>query len=241
MTNSITLTIGETSVRQFDGLFSLNDLHKSAGGESKHQPALFVRLEQTQALIAEICSTDSQSIKIVKGRGKAQGTYACRELVIAYAAWISAAFHLKVIRVFLNATAPSTINSAQKLAVRDAIHALRARTGESHQSIYNRLYHRFAVSEYGQLPAADFDAALAFLGTMALPRKVASVKKVEALPAPTKLSQAQIDGIAERMNRLGAIFHPFSQQFADLNGINRILRGRDPQSGVDRQNYHAVV
>lgn len=64
-------------------LFSLNDLHRAAGGEAKHQSALFMRMEQTQALIAEIGnSTDSQSFKTKEGRNG--GTYACRELVIAY-------------------------------------------------------------------------------------------------------------------------------------------------------------
>lgn len=106
--------LDNTAIRQFDGLFSLNDLHKAAGGEAKHQPALFVRLEATQALAAEIhstdsqsaISTDSQSLKTVNG-GPLRGTYACRELVIAYAAWISPAFHLKVIRTFLAVTAPA--------------------------------------------------------------------------------------------------------------------------------------
>jgi len=98
------ITIGTLAINERDGLFSLNDLHLAAGGEAKHQPALFLRLHQTQALIAEISSsTDSQSlaIKTVIGKGKPQGTYACRELVIAYAAWIRPAFHLKVIRAFL--------------------------------------------------------------------------------------------------------------------------------------------
>lgn len=103
-----TLAIGEITVRQHDGLFYLNDLHRAAGSEDKHQPAFFMRREETQALAAEICSADSQikAFETVRGRGKAQGTYACRELVIAYAAWISAAFHLKVIRVFLDAVQP---------------------------------------------------------------------------------------------------------------------------------------
>jgi hypothetical protein len=101
--SSYALVLGNVSVRQIDGLFSLNDLHVAAGGESKHQPAKFTALESTKALVAEIGnSPDSESLRIASGRNG--GTYACRELVIAYAAWISAAFHLKVIRVFLEHT-----------------------------------------------------------------------------------------------------------------------------------------
>lgn len=99
----VSLTILTTKIRQIDGLYSLNDLHNAAGGEDKHRPAYFLRNEQTQELIAELSCADLHIIptKTIRGRGKQQGTYACRELVIAYAAWISAAFHLKVIQVFL--------------------------------------------------------------------------------------------------------------------------------------------
>ncbi len=98
------LTILTTKIRQLDGLYSLNDLHQAAGGNKNHQPANFLRLDTTQALIAELCSSDLRIMPVNKitGKGKQQGTYVCRELVIAYAAWISAAFHLQVIRVFLS-------------------------------------------------------------------------------------------------------------------------------------------
>jgi hypothetical protein len=80
----------------------LNDLHRASGGEAKHQPALFVRLDQTQALIKEISSTDLQSIPIgtVLGKGKQQGTFVAKELIYAYAMWISPKFSLMVIRAF---------------------------------------------------------------------------------------------------------------------------------------------
>ena len=103
---SIAIAIAEVAVRQSNGLYSLNDLHKAAGGEKRHQPSDFLRIDQTQALIAEIHSEDprSEAIKVVNG-GRAPGTYACRELVYAYAMWISPAFHLKVIRTFDKAMA----------------------------------------------------------------------------------------------------------------------------------------
>lgn len=100
MTN---LSIGNSAIRQFDGLYSLNDLHAAAGGEAKDEPNRFLRLDHTKALIAEIsCSPEMGIIptKTVRGRGKAQGTYVCRELVYAYANWISPAFYLKMIRAF---------------------------------------------------------------------------------------------------------------------------------------------
>lgn len=96
------LTILTSEIRQFDGLYSLNDLHKASGGADKHRPTFFMRLDTTQALMAEIRCADVHIIpsRIVTGRGKAQGTYVCKELVYAYAMWISPSFHLKVIRAF---------------------------------------------------------------------------------------------------------------------------------------------
>ena len=170
---AITLAIGDITVRQHNGLFSLNDLHKAAGGEAKHQPALFMRMEQTQALIAEIGnSTDSQSFKTKEGRNG--GTYACRELVIAYAAWINAAFHLKVIRVFLDVTAPqpgpaqqhldyTRISPAQAQDLKELVHAIVQAKVQGFSETWARLQRKFRVNSYLELPAAQFDEARAYL------------------------------------------------------------------------------
>jgi len=97
------LTIGTSEIRQHDGLFSLNDLHAASGGDANQRPNQFLRNEQTRALVAEI--QNAQICAFQTRRGVHGGTYACRELVIAYAAWISPAFHLKVLRVFLETSA----------------------------------------------------------------------------------------------------------------------------------------
>lgn len=95
------LTLGGSAIRQLDGLYSLNDLHAAAGGAEKHQPNRFLRLAQTKALAAEIEQTPDLALAIKSVRGGANpGSYVCRELVYAYAMWISPAFNLKVIRAF---------------------------------------------------------------------------------------------------------------------------------------------
>lgn len=109
------LAILDTAIRQdAQGRFCLNDLHRAAGGAKKHQPANFLRLDTTVDLVAEISnSSDMRSKPVTQTEGRYGGTYACRELVIAYAAWISPSFHLKVLQVFLAATAPARLALAR--------------------------------------------------------------------------------------------------------------------------------
>lgn len=100
------IAIEGIAVRTDDqGRYCLNDLHKAAGGESKHRPAYWLENQTTQGLIEEISKAgipaleQNQPLKTVHG-GNKPGTYVCRELVYAYAMWISPSFHLTVIRTF---------------------------------------------------------------------------------------------------------------------------------------------
>ena len=189
--STIALTLGNITIRQQNGLFSLNDLHKAAGGEAKHQPALFMRMEQTQALITEIGnSTDSQSFKTKEGRNG--GTYACRELVIAYAAWISAAFHLKVIRVFLAATTrPANpaidydrISPAQAQDLKEIVAAIVQEGIQGYGETWSRLQRKFRVNSYLELPATQHLEARAYL-LAKLPKGDAGAAIEQPAPLPS--------------------------------------------------------
>lgn len=105
------------------GRFCLNDLHKASGGEDRHRPSRFLENQQAKALATEIDSDAGipASVSTVRG-GPKQGTFACKEIVYAYAMWISAKFHLRVIRTFDAAQAsqifsmPTTLAGALRLA-----------------------------------------------------------------------------------------------------------------------------
>lgn len=100
------LTIRNTSIRQdTEGSYCLNDLHKAAGGEDRHTPNNFLRLDSTGELIDELLSSENLKcaigpVRVVNGRDG--GTFVVKELVYAYAMWISAKFHLQVIRAYDN-------------------------------------------------------------------------------------------------------------------------------------------
>ena len=76
-----------------EGRYCLNDLHKAAGGEAKHQPSEWLRNKQTTELVEEVGKAGIPAIESKQGLG----THVVKELVYAYAMWISAAFNLKVI------------------------------------------------------------------------------------------------------------------------------------------------
>ena len=101
------IAISNVAIRQTENnLYNLNDLHKASGGEKRHELTNWLKLQQTTELIDELSKPEisgleenQQVIKVVRG-GNKRGTYACKELVYAYATWISAKFFLQVIRTF---------------------------------------------------------------------------------------------------------------------------------------------
>ena len=93
------LQILSNSIRTYENLYNLKDLHLASGNEKKHEPNRFIRLDTTKELVAEIEQDNPNPVKII--RGTQGGTYACEELVLAYAMWISPKFHLIVLRAFL--------------------------------------------------------------------------------------------------------------------------------------------
>lgn len=112
------LVICETFIRQDDeGRYCLNDLHRASGGRTEHRPGHFLRNKQTKALIHELAT--AQICAVRSEEGAAGGTYVAKELVYAYAMWISPAFALKVIRTY-DALMQAHIDKLNALSARRA-------------------------------------------------------------------------------------------------------------------------
>ena len=189
--STIALTLGNITIRQHNGLFSLNDLHKASGGNPGQRPGEFMRNQQTKELVEEISNAGISAFESRKGNNG--GTYACRELVIAYAAWISAAFHLKVIRVFLSATTPQArphnpaidydrISPAQAQDLKEIVAAIVQAGIQGYGETWARLQRKFKVNSYLELPATQHLEARAYL-LGKLPKAVAGNVVDEALPS----------------------------------------------------------
>ena len=109
---------GDVIHQDLYGRYCLNNLHHASGGERKNQPQYFLENKQTQDLVQALIDTGIpvSPVEVIRG-GISQGTYVVKELVYAYAMWISPAFHLKVIRTFDTVTAqpqlPDLNNPAQ--------------------------------------------------------------------------------------------------------------------------------
>ncbi|PRJ20632.1 KilA-N domain-containing protein, partial [Haemophilus influenzae] len=154
------LTILKTSIRSYENLFSLNDLHIASGGLEKHRPSLFARNEQTKELIKEIENDRSTktifALKTIRGGSdiSKQGTWACEELVLSYAMWISPKFHLIVLRAFLamHRNQPQQKTTVDdRTGLRNAVSFLVNKKGLIYSEVYQLIHQQFGVEHIDEL------------------------------------------------------------------------------------------
>ena len=176
------LTVLNHEIHQTDGLYCLNDLHKASGGLNKHQPAFFMRNQETKDLIAELenetklSSANLQTIvKKITGKGLHQGTYACKEIVYRYAMWISPKFALAVIRVFdayvtgkLEPKAKPKTTVADRVPLKDAVNVLVAKSSLNYSDAYKMVHQFMGVDSIDQIPLEDLPRAVAYVHSLML-------------------------------------------------------------------------
>ncbi len=111
--------------------------------------------------------------------------------------------------------------------------------------IWSQTHAAFGVRTATDIPAEQLDAARNFIAAYALPGEWIPKElwrpKGECESPGHLLPPAQAKEILDRLTRLGQLFHPFSNQFGDVIGIGRALRGLHPRIGVHEPGYRQVI
>ncbi len=167
------ITILDQAINMIDGLYSLNDMHRASGSDKKHQPAFFMRNQETKDLIKEVEVTDNiKAVKRVQGGNdkSKQGTYVCKDLVYRYAMWISPKFALLVIRTFdklitgeLRVQPKGQLSTEQTLPLRNAVNLLVTKSSILYPDAYKMVHQRFAVKHIKELTDEQLDNAIEYV------------------------------------------------------------------------------
>ena len=201
------LSISNISIRNQNNLFNINDLHKASGGEDRHAPRRWLQNQQTTELIEELSKDGNPSLKEnqqviqVNHGGSNRGTFVCKELVYAYATWISAKFFILVIRTFDAAVSGSlkpktTVD--ERTGLRQAVSALVGRCGIDYSSAYNMVHQRFGVAAIENIPADVLPDAVQYVHELTL-RGALDGEVLDRLPetgAYVALSERELSNFA---------------------------------------------
>lgn len=235
--NTQPLVIGDFAIRQDeDGRYCLNDLHKAGGDQRKDRPGYFIENEKTQELINVIeaeyydvgnPTSSKKAINIIRGKGREQGTYAVKELVYAYAMWISAKFHLQVIRAYdLMVVRLFTENSNQNLIadkttkkdrvpLKDAVNMLVGKAKFlNYSDAYKLVHHRFNVEHIEDIPHDQIPAAVEYVHHL----------MGEYIPKAERIENSELKALklleANTTNKVMDYFYALHDEIKRLGGIS---------------------
>lgn len=240
--NNQPLVIGEFSIRQDeDGRYCLNDLHNASGGLKKHQITNFLRAEQTQELIKEIEQAPdmvlgeysqtsnmrfgNKALNIIRG-GANRGTYAVKEMVYAYAMWISAKFHLMVIRAYdsmvmklLGSKSEQVLitdktTKKERVPLKDAVNMLVGKAQFlNYSDAYKLIHHRFDVDHIEDIPQDQIPAAVEYVHHL-IGEYIPKVERIDPEQKSLELLAA------DTTNKVMDYFHALHSEIKRLKGTS---------------------
>ncbi|UOP00569.1 KilA-N domain-containing protein [Kingella potus] len=220
------ICISNVAIRQTsNNLYNLNDLHKASGGEKRFQPANWLRNAQTVDLIDFLKNEELQSEgKIIQSK-QGLGTFVCKELVYAYATWISAKFFLLVIRTFDAVVTgrlktESRTTSDERTALRQAVSALVGLRRVDYSTAYNMVHQRFGVEKIEDLPRETLPDAVRYVHALTLDNALTGevLEKIDR-PSEKQFSADEIHAIgvcAKYLADCSAFLYPLSDSLRGL-------------------------
>lgn len=249
------LTISNQAISTHNGLYSLTDLHKVSGSENKHKPNYFLANQETQALINEIESENQIAYDTVIGKGKKQGTYACRELVYRYAMWISPKFSLMVIRAFdalntgaIPCLAKTTTDDRHPLT--QAVKLLARTKGLSYSDAWKLVHQRFGVDNVKQLTLDQLEQAVCYVHSLLMIQNIANPEQLYDTLANSACHLREYARMLKILKHLpmtddntgGNIYRQITETFDDIVKLSHTMNLRNhagrPMFEQNRINYY---
>lgn len=136
---------------------------------------------------------DQKAVNTIHG-GNNRGTYVVEDLVYSYAMWISAKFHLIVIRAYKMLTTQWKVGSRQTISPeqKDTLHKIVDHKVNGNQGLRAQVWTRhnrhFKINSYHELLAIHFEDAVKYLLEMEVKQKVEK-PEIKALPYPPEVIQ----------------------------------------------------
>lgn len=221
--NQLFVIDGVSVRRDFDGRYCLNDLHRAAvasgANERTKEPGKFLSSVQTIELIHELETTQNLGIKPVNTvEGRSGGTYVCKELVYAYAMWISPKFNLKVIRTF-DAVQTSTSNTTTSDKIQAGVILLESAAKMLNLSNSSRLGAYQKLQQVAGLP--DLMPHYAIDAPAGAPD--GSSRPTQSLSALLKANNLRITAnqVYHMMSRQGIVEHKERRSRSGVNGVKK--------------------
>lgn len=239
------IIISDIGIRQDScGRYSLNDLHKSAGGLPKHAPAQWLRIDQATDLINAIINMQICTFKPVDSyKGRYGGTYVCKELVYAYATWISPEFFLKVIRAYdalvtgnaqkADVVVKTTVD--ERTPLRDAVNLLVSKRHIMYPEAYAMIHQRFNVESIEDLSAELIPQAIEYAHRMALEGELMS--EDGGLQEVCDLSRRYIARVTIKDNVFGGEIEFYGKS----NTINALVTGICKTLGLSPSGFTTIA